>query len=252
MTEQIRVYDLGAADDLEERPIAMQLEPAVAPEPTLFQAQSRPGSVPHPTRRAERGSPGWDLTGSLSLFVPGAGQIVRHDPARGAFFLSAMAFLAVLGWAGLATVDRTAGTLELFGYAPGLVFWALIGIYAMAALVHLGSVLDACPDEPSDEPHQHHPVLTGAASALVPGWGQILNNDRIRAGLFLGILWIIGAAWLLLSSASRDLLASLGLVLPEWARMQALPLATWMALAVTWSISVYDAAASAAGRRQTT
>ena len=95
-----------------------------------------------------------------------------------------------------------------------------------------------------------HPVVTGLASAVVPGWGQILNNARLRCTMFLGILWLIGGAWLLVSTASVDFLASLGLMLPRWAENDAVPMATWLALGVTWSVAVYDAASSAVSRRR--
>ena len=243
MTDHSKIYDLGVVDgDVGE---------GVIPAPTSFR-QGPPNEDGQgkavPARRARRWSPGWDLTGSLSLFVPGAGQIAQRDSRRGAFYLFTMAFLAVLAWAGINTVERLAGTMDLFGYPRSLIVYGLLSIYAVAAIVHLGSVLTAY--EMSAAPHAYHPVVTGLASAVVPGWGQILNNARLRCTIFLGILWFIGGAWLLISTASVDFLASLGLMLPRWAENDAVPMATWLALGVTWSVAVYDAASSAVSRRR--
>ena len=60
-------------------------------------------------------------------------------------------------------------------------------------------------------PTRSSPAL---ASLLLPGWGQLLAGHRRRAVLFLGGLWILGAAWLLVTPSGMRVLSRVGLMLP--------------------------------------
>jgi hypothetical protein len=244
MSTDSNVYDLG---EMGEGPKAAPSRRQAAPgAPTVVRrvpprAPARRGAVP---RR-------FPIFGSLSVIVPGAGQFALGDPTAGLFFLTSMAFLASLGWALIGTLERIAETLMVLGYPRQAGVWALGLLYIVGAVVHLGSVWQAagCDRVPGERPSPP-PVLAGAASMLVPGWGQLLNGNRLRAVLFLGALWVIGAAWLVTSAPVVSMLDSVGLVPGPELKVFGAPMVRWTLPAVVWAVAVYDAFASATSRRR--
>lgn len=187
---------------------------------------------------------------SLSLFAPGAGQIGRGEFARGIGFFSATGFFVAVAWALHASIDRLAATLELFGSPAWIAVWALGGAVAMAALVHLWNVLDVVPlSRHAPKGATPHPALAGAASAILPGWGQVLNGTGWRAIGCLIALAFVGTTWLFDLSATRELLAAYRLELPSWTAALTAPAVRWTVPAVIWALAVYDAVATAARRR---
>ena len=193
------------------------------------------------------------VTRTLSLFVPGAGQLVRGETTLGLFLLTSTLFLLSLAWALLDTLDRLAGTLELLGISVVLAFWILGGIYVFTGLFHLTAVVTSIEPAGRAGPIVYHPALTGAASALVPGWGQLLNGERVRTMLFIAGIWIAGGVWLVLSPAATELFNVYLPAVSSWEQAARRPGLLWAARytfpAVVWALAVYDAAASSANRR---
>lgn len=194
------------------------------------------------------------ITRTLSLLVPGAGQLVRGETAYGLFLFTASVFLWSFAWSLLETLDRLAGTLVLLGSSVVVVFWTLCGIYALAGTLHLTGVLSAVGATGSREEVLYHPALTGSASALIPGWGQLLNGDRFRAGLFLAGVWIAGGIWIALSPAATELLSAYLPAVSSWEQAARRPGPLWLARftfpAILWALAVYDAASSSIQRRR--
>jgi hypothetical protein len=244
MNDQTTIYDLGTLDPTPPRPqpgAQAQAQPAVgarARGTTPFRSVATP-SVAHRRR-------GFDIAGTLSLFVPGTGQLARGEIGLGFFFLSGLAFMASLGWALVVTLDRVTATLRLLDLPGAPAIWALSAVFAGAAMLHMSSVLAA---NSYAEPGSPHPVLAGVASAIVPGWGQILNGSYTRACLFIGSLWIIAAMWILSAPQVHAHLAAVRLFVPPEVLLFCSPAVRFTAPAVVWALSVYDAAATAAGRR---
>ena len=75
-----------------------------------------PASFPRQPRAGWLPDIGPELSASLSLFLPGTGQVLRREMILGAFFLSTLPFLGAFGWAawspgvtsGTTTVPATA------------------------------------------------------------------------------------------------------------------------------------------------
>jgi hypothetical protein len=191
----------------------------------------------------------FDFLGTLSMVLPGSGQLVRGEVALGLFFMTSLAFLAAFGWALVGTLDRLTPTLRLLEVPGSAGVWALCAVYFTAALLHLANVLKADPHSGHMEPAALHPVVTGLASAVVPGWGQILNGSYKRACLFLGSLWLVGATWIVASPEIQANLESLRIYVPSQILMLCVPAVRWTAPAVIWALAVYDAAATASARR---
>jgi TM2 domain-containing membrane protein YozV len=187
------------------------------------------------------------LAGSLSLFLPGSGQLIMGETMWSLFYVSTIAFLATAGWAVVSMFDRLTQTLPLLGIGPRAAVWSLGVIWGTAALIHVCGVVHAHRlGAPSLLPRSPHPFLAGSASLLVPGWGQLLNGSPLRAALFLAALWTGLPVWLSGSRPVAPLLADAGIGPPTpvgrgWG---------WIALmvvsAVIWAIAVYDAASGAA------
>lgn len=184
---------------------------------------------------------------SLSIFLPGAGQILLGETAQGLFFLTSIAFLGTFGWAVISSFDRLTRTLDLFGIPAAAMSVTLVVLYALMAILHLCAVLHAHSLVPRPN-RPGHPVLAALASMLVPGWGQMRNGCYGKGTLFLGCVWAFAATGILVSGALRSL-DGLAPSLPTvtgslWFR----------ALLITgpiviWTLAVYDAAAFARAHR---
>jgi hypothetical protein len=63
-------------------------------------------------------------------------------------------------------------------------------IYVCLAGLHAGNILycTICESE------RAHPIVSGVAEALLPGWGQRLNRQPAKAFTFVARLWAIGIA----------------------------------------------------------
>jgi hypothetical protein len=243
MSQESAVYDLGDLDrGTRERSAPGHESPAPARRTDLRELRRHPKA----SIQSARPWTGRDFGRSLSVLVPGSGQVIRGDHATGLFFLTSLAFVAALAWALTGSIDRLAATLALLGHPPALAVWALAGLFVVAAALHIGSVLDAgFGSVPA-----RNPLVAAIASGMVPGWGQLLNGDRFRAVFFIAMLWLAGAGWILVSPAAESLMAELRLYLPSWAAILATPAVRWTLPAIIWTLAVYDAASRAAADRR--
>ena len=231
MSRDPSVYDLGAVDDIApgsaeatyKPPVfAPRNEETVAPAHRLIDA----------------------IADSLGLFVPGAGQLVRGHWSDGLFVLSSTTFLLTLGWAIWTSLERLPGTLSALGWVPHGGLYALGMIYVGLAWIHAGNLLYST----SRGPARTAPVVAGCASALMPGWGQLLNRQPLKASLIVAGLWVTGLTWLLGSSWVSNLFASQGVTLRWGVELFSSPAIMWTAPIVLWALAVLDAASTAARR----
>ncbi len=230
MTHHESVYDLGEIH-LEERESGKQTGPA----------RDAPAFPRAPRPRASGPGPG--LTGTLSLFLPGAGQIVAGETVWGLFFLSCGGFVAALAWALVETLERLLATLDLLGVPRVSLIAAFFGLAAAGCVLHIGAASQAhALRDTGDRGRAPHPALTGIASALVPGWGQILSGHRVRGAIFLFADWALGLCWLAVIPRVSAVLDACGFPVPAAVRdgwgpvvLVALPFAVW-------AVGIYDAA----------
>ena len=245
MEQDELVYDLGELQP-EPRRSRREFPSSVdGPQSQSPRSQSRPS-----TGRAGPRSTGPALADSLSIFLPGSGQLLAGEAKWGLFFLTAAGFLATFTWAITTTFDRLVFTLDILGLSPRLLLFSLAILYVAAAALHLSGVLHAhALGYSASERRGPHPVLAGIASLLVPGWGQVLNSHRRRSALFLGSLWVLGAAWIAVSPLGSWTLSRAGLRVPA-SLLEGWGPSTLVTLtAVLWVVAVYDAGAGAAARR---
>ena len=237
MSREDTIYDLGEVDRGSSK--------------AVFSGPMGVKAAP-PIRRSSRGDvpgPGPALAGSLSMFVPGLGQMIAGEIAWGLFYLTGIGFCAAMLWAMLGSLDRIAPTLRLLGVPAEVLAVAIASLVLAVVMLHLAGVLHALELASGYGSAVPHPLVAGIASLIVPGWGQLLAGHRRRATLFLGSIWILSAAWLLVTPAGARLIGRLGLALPAALKDGWGPVVLMSAPLVVWVIAVYDGAAGAATER---
>lgn len=238
MSERGSIFDLGEVEHGRMRPRAVARRAVRAP---------RPVPMPMPMRTS-RGSLVPAVAASLSLVCPGAGQLVHREIEKALCFASAVGFTVALLWAGWTSLDRLIPTLELLGVPLWTAAVAGTWLFALAMATHVTSVLTArAAVGRSRTPHR---ALAIAASAVVPGWGQVLWGRPVRASLFLSGAWITAGLWWCSRAPSRAAIERLGFGLDDpliesWRASVLLA-----AAGVIWALSVWDAAMAGAPSRR--
>lgn len=138
--------------------------------------------------------PPW-IAASASMLVWGTGQLLTGRIALAIMFLS----FEVLAVAIFYNLDRIWESLlrlaNLYSVDPSHIQIALLIAGTLVPFVWFGGVLEAY------EKAARHPwarvfsgpsVVPAAASAVVPGWGQILNNQLGKSMFFLAVGGIAG------------------------------------------------------------
>lgn len=235
MSDEAAIYDLGELGVDENRPRRL-------PSPVANRSSIRHRATPEHAKSAPEHSRIQNaLSVSFAVFVPGAGHILKGDLRLGMFYLAAMGFFGALGWAILATLDRLGATFTLFGLPPAIGSWALGAIFIFATATYVVNVCSAVESRtPPDRQVTPPPLISGIASALVPGWGQALAGHRLTAALFLSGCCLVGATWILVSPLVQTLLDSQGLYLPRVLEILGSPMARWTLPAILWPLAVYD------------
>ncbi len=249
MSRNAGVYGLRQAEGALGRAAAR----AVTAGPLAESPGRRPLAtlLPHPRVEAFLS----DAQRSLSLFVPGLTHLLQGRRALGLLFLSWLVFLGALGWSVLGNMDRLVPTLGWLGRSSSIAFGTVAVVYGLGAAVHIAAVWTALgPPSTTRPPRARHPLGPAIASFLVPGWGQILNGDRVRASLCLGCCWLVAGAWIASSNPATALLSEHFPAVGSLEQSMRAPIVAWFAKwtlpLLLWCMAVYDAAASAVGRRQ--
>ncbi|MDH3627364.1 MAG: hypothetical protein OEV00_01080 [Acidobacteriota bacterium] len=235
MSQRTTVYDLGIVEPPPPPVTSMPL-----PVPSVV--DRREPALAGPTANLDPPrTPADAIADSLGLAIPGMSQMLRGRWADGLFFLTGSLFLLTLGWAVLNSLERLPSTLVALGYPSFGGIYALELIFLALAWTHVGNILFGTPRGV----HRTHPVVAGIASACVPGWGQILNQQPRKAAAFLAGLWTVAFVWLLSSSWALGIFAAHGVELESSLRVLSSPVVLWTAPILLWALAIYDAVATA-------
>lgn len=143
--------------------------------------------VPHPYLKANEKNPA--IAATLSLFMWGGGQIYNRDIKRGLSLLTAMAVFGLSFSMILINWDTVFAFLKGIGLTPINIILMFFFLYALIMLLWYGNIIHAylSVDRTRNEPFNgaDHPVLSGIASTLIPGWGQMLNGQFKKGMLYL-------------------------------------------------------------------
>jgi hypothetical protein len=239
MSNRAAVYDLGEVGVEEQRqPVA---------NPSAYRRREVPGHAQGDAGHMRIQS-AWSV--SFAVFVPGAGHILRGDLRLGMFYLASLGFFGALSWAILGTLDRLGATFTVLGLPSQIGPWALGAIFVLAAATYVGNVCSAGASHPAPDRYgTPPPLVTGIASAIIPGWGQAIAGHRLSAALFLSGCWFVGGAWIVVSPPVQAMLDAQGLYLPRALELLGSPVARWTLPAIVWTLAVYDAVFRTAMRR---
>ncbi len=201
--------------------------------------------TPSPRRAVSGSGPHPAAAGSLSLFVWGLGQFYNRDFRLATLFLLcelqviAFHYLLYMTWgrlrdfASLFFLDEW----ELLLYASSIDFCIIF--FLLYNVAHAYRRAEAYG---SGFTGLHMPVVSGAASILVPGWGQLLNGQLGKASLFL-FAFLLQAYCLILyfHSPLYRVLAAMDPQQLLMARTTWIGMGVLFVTALSWLISIYDA-----------
>ncbi|MEK6680025.1 MAG: hypothetical protein AABY39_11475 [Nitrospirota bacterium] len=143
--------------------------------------------VSHPYLKTNEKSPA--IAATLSLFLWGGGQIYNKDTRHGLSLLIAMAVFGLSFSMILINWDTVFTFLKGIGLTPINIILMFFFLYALIMLLWYGNIIHAylSVDRTRNEPFNgtDHPVLSGIASTLIPGLGQILNGQFRKGMLYL-------------------------------------------------------------------
>jgi TM2 domain-containing membrane protein YozV len=240
MADEDTIYDLGEIDRGQRR---------VFGKAEAFDAPSRSRRMSSGSRSSS-GGVGGGLAGSLSMFVPGLGQLIAGEIAWGLFYLTGIGFCGAVLWALMETMERIVPVLGLLDVSLSVLVVAVLSLAGLTMLFHVAAVLHAHAIAAHYDDSAPHPIVAAIASLAIPGWGQLLAGHRRRAAVFHFGIWLLGTAWLMVTPQGTRLLERLGLNLPAALRDGWGPAALMATPVILWIIAVYDAAAGAAAERR--
>lgn len=134
----------------------------------------------------------------LSLLVCGAGQAFNGQRKLGALFLLVETSAVVFHWSAVATWGFLMEMAELFQVSESSVLLTVAGLDAFLVLFVLANVAQAWHYASAVEGFQFQgfgkPLVSGLASGLIPGVGQLCNGQLGKALAIMGCFMAGGAA----------------------------------------------------------
>ena len=215
----------------------------------------RPSQRPSASMRGARADGGSPLAAaSLSLFVCGAGQIYNRQGKLGTLLLLTQILAGTCNWAVVQLWPRLVGLADLFGMTAWNLMLTVAAIDVAVIMMMLASVHQAyrfADEEAGGFDGNGNPVVSGLASLVLPGWGQLVNGQAGKAIFFL-FAFLSGVYVVVLTRLTPflPLLASVdrsGTLMP---RLTTAVMATIGVTCVLWILSVYDAILVAGFRRR--
>ncbi len=249
MPTQDEVYTIPEEDVLAS--LKMEAESRKA----LRGMRVKPDRSPSPTLRSRASSGANPFSAStLSLFLCGAGQIYNQQGKLGALMMLMEILAAAANWA---LIQIWPSVVEMGGLF-GVTEWQLVqGIAAADFLVIVliaAGVYQAYSQAEAESggyAGSDNPFLSGLASLVVPGWGQLANAQPGKAVVFFFSL-LTGAyvAVLMKSSPFMKILKSVDPTGILTSKVETAAMGILGAAVVMWILAVYDAVLVAGIRRR--
>ena len=209
-------------------------------------SEIRPDRTPSPSMRSrESGGAASFAASTFSIFICGAGQLYNRQGKLGALMFLAQAFGCAANWAVVQLWPTLVDLGDLFGVNEWRLLLAVAAADFLLILLTLSSVYQAyrhADVESGGFEGIGNPVLSGLASLVLPGWGQLANAQAGKAVVFLFSL-LAGAYVVVLVRLTPflrllELTDRSHLLMP---RVTASAAAVLGAAGVMWILSVYDA-----------
>jgi TM2 domain-containing membrane protein YozV len=183
--------------------------------------------------------------GSLSLFVWGLGQLYNGDTRLAALFMVGEALVASFHY----LVFKTWAYVKSYAHLFFVSEWELM-LYVSSIdlcliffmIYNVAQAYRRAEERAGRFEGIHQPAVSGVASLVVPGWGQMLNGQLGKASFFLFVFLLQIYLWVLfVHSPFYAVVADLdpqGLFQKK-VRLAGMGILNLMAL--SWMLSVYDA-----------
>jgi TM2 domain-containing membrane protein YozV len=218
--------------------------PAGLIETAPGRAPTMAASVPT-TRSGRRRSPA--IASSLSLWIWGLGQLYNGDTKLATFFFLCQAQVAAFHYMLYATWGRLRNFADVFFISEWELFLYVAAIDICLLFLMMFNVAQAyrtaeIVGHGGRYEGMHQPLVSGLASLLVPGWGQMLNGQLGKGMVFLSVFVLQGylLGLYMLSPFYRVVLD----LDPQQVLLRQVITGGMVALfatAVAWVISAYDA-----------
>lgn len=214
-------------------------------------AVTSPGDTPTvaaPARaRRRRGGKSPAIAASLSLWVWGLGQLYNGDTKLATLFFLCQAQVAAFHYMLYATWSRLRNFAEVFFVSEWELFLYVAAIDVCLLFFMMFNVAQAyrtaeLGGRGGRYEGMHQPAVSGLASLIVPGWGQMLNGQLGKGMIFLTLFVMQGylLGLYMLSPFYRVVLD----LDPQQILLRKVITGGMVALfatAVAWVISAYDA-----------
>ena len=218
-------------------------------------AKVRPDRTPSATVRGRQSGDGRALAASsLSLFLCGAGQIYNGQGKLGALMLLTQIFMAAANWAIIQLWPSIVELGDLFGLNEWRLMMGICAVDVLMIPLMLTAVYQSyrrADAESGEYAGGINPLVSGLASLVVPGWGQLVNAQAGKAVFFLFSL--LAGAYAVLVVKFSPFLKVLESAGPRYLAADTFMTAAVAILGVTavmWILSVYDAILVAGFRRR--
>ncbi|MEK6682497.1 MAG: hypothetical protein AABY79_11105 [Nitrospirota bacterium] len=205
------------------------------------------------TTEAQRGGPSFDsaeknpaLAATLSIFLWGGGQIYNNNIRTGLILALSMIgswgtfYLLLTNWS--AIFDYLKG----IGLTPINIILLFLFLYIIVMLVWFGNIISAYwqAEKRRSKPFNgtEHPLLSGIASTLIPGWGQIINGQPKKGAIYL-FSFFVGLFCLTVIISSTVLWPSIDME-HEMSTFETILLVSLILIFIAsllWIINVFDA-----------
>jgi TM2 domain-containing membrane protein YozV len=177
-----------SVDDAKVGRLRVQSAPRVAPAT----AGRRPSPVGEPSVYAARaavgsGSPKPLVSAALSFLLCGAGQAFNGQMKMGLLYLLVEAAVVTFHWSATAMWGLLREMADLFGYTAQQMTMVVAGLDCFLVLFILANVAQAWHYASVRSGRFHgfgRPIVSGLASGLLPGSGQLCNGQIGKAMAF--------------------------------------------------------------------
>lgn len=222
--------------------------PVDPPAEAIDTAQGDSPTVVAPARTRASGRGGSPaIASSLSLWVWGLGQLYNGDTKLATFFFLCQLQVAAFHYMLYATWGRLRNFAELFFISEWELFLYVAAVDICLLFLMMFNVAQAyrtaeIGGHGGRYGGMHQPAVSGLASLLVPGWGQMLNGQLGKGMVFLTVFVMQGylLGLYMLSPFYRVVLD----LDPQQILLRKVITGGMVALfatAVAWVISAYDA-----------
>lgn len=194
------------------------------------------------------------LASTMSLFICGAGQAYNGQGQMGALLFLTETFLVALNWSLCRMWPEVKELADVFGVTDLQILLTMATLDFLLVFLAMTAVYQAYRQAERDDGQfggKDNPILSGMASLIIPGWGQLVNGQpgKAVAFLFFGLTGVFTVVLLVFTpflamlnevNAWRDMSTQLNTGVA----------AVLAAAGIIWILSIYDAMLVAGFRRK--